>query len=233
MTTKKDQYPGPDQADNPDPDQDGAGAIAPVPTASAVAAITSLSATLNGVDTSHAAGQSGLPMLLFKSRGNIWLLGQQQTAVDPNGEWALNPASFRWGVISFDEDGKPTERMVPIDPKQEKPIPADQPDIGAPWNEQWSVNLRCLSGANVGAEVVFKSTTVGGIQAIAAVRETIRDRINSGQHDHKVVPILRLGKSSYPHSDFGDFDPAADHRRLGAVDRPGFTAAACVVDSGG
>jgi hypothetical protein len=57
--------------------------------------------------------------------------------------------------------------------------------------------MKCLSGADAGTEVTYKPTTVGGIQAIAGLIEVIRDRLNGGQHDGKVSPIVLLEKDSY------------------------------------
>ena len=63
--------------------------------------------------------------------------------------------------------------------------------------------MKCLNGADAGTEVIFKTTTVGGIQAIAGLIETMRDRLNGGQHDGKVSPIVLLEKDSYQHSQYG------------------------------
>jgi hypothetical protein len=76
-------------------------------------------------------------------------------------------------------------------------------DVGFPWQEQWAVNLKCLGGADAGVEVVFKATTDGGIKAVVLMVDLIRDRINSGQHNGKIVPIVLLGKDSYQHSQYG------------------------------
>ena len=64
---------------------------------------------------------------------------------------------------------------------------AELPDKGFPWQEQWAVNLKCLDGTDAGIEVIYKPTTVGGIQAVAGLIEAVRDRLNGGQHDGKVV----------------------------------------------
>ena len=48
-----------------------------------------------------------------------------------------------------------------------------------------------------------RPTTVGGIQAVAGLIEAVRDRLNGGQHDGKVSPIVLLEKDSYPHPQYG------------------------------
>jgi hypothetical protein len=51
--------------------------------------------------------------------------------------------------------------------------------------------------------VIYKPTTVGGIQAITGLLEAVRDRLNSGQHDNKISPIVLFEKDSYSHQQFG------------------------------
>src|SRR5262249_31334731 len=58
-------------------------------------------------------------------------------------------------------------------------------------------------GADAGVEVIFKANTDGGIKAIVLMVDLVRDRINSGQHDGKIVPIVLLEKDSYQHSQHG------------------------------
>jgi hypothetical protein len=165
--------------------------------------LQALATTLSGVDTSSVAGRSGLPLLLFKREGDgTWWYGQRKTVVEEGSRWAVNPLTFRWGYICFgDGKQKPPERMVPV--SQPKPEAADLPDTGFPWSEQWTVNLKCLDGADAGVEVAYKSTTDGGIKAVAELIEAVKERLNSGVHSGRVVPIVRLEKDSYSHPQYG------------------------------
>ena len=83
------------------------------------------------------------------------------------------------------------------------PISRSFPTKALPWQQQWAVNLKCLDGTDAGTEVIYKPTTVGGIQAVAGLIEAVRDRLNSNQHDNKVSPIVLLEKDSYPHPQYG------------------------------
>src|SRR5262249_54666475 len=93
------------------------------------------------------------------------------------------------------------ERLVPV--TQPKPDVTTLPDHGFAWADQWSIELKCTTGADAGIEVVFKATTDGGIKAIAGLIEAVRDRLNGGQHEKKVVPIVVLERDSYPHQQYG------------------------------
>src|SRR5262245_21658781 len=86
-----------------------------------------------------------------------------------------------------------------------QPLPAIEglPDLGAPWQLQWCVNLRCISGADAGVEVTYKASTDGGVKAVAALVEEIQERLATGVHGDVIVPIVLLKKSTYPHDQFG------------------------------
>jgi len=142
-------------------------------------------------------------MLQFKREGSgTWQYGQRGTVVEGDSHWAVNPMSFKWGSIAFNDNNKVVgERVVPV--TQTKPDVTALPDTGFKWVDQWSVNMKCLNGTDAGVEVVFKTTTVGGVQSIAGMIDAIRDRLNGDQHDGKVAPVVRLDKDSYQHSQYG------------------------------
>jgi hypothetical protein len=178
-------------------------AVAPAPAGGALESLTALATALNKVDTSCVAGRSGLPLMQFKSRedNGTWSFGQRRTVVEDGSNWAVNPTTFKWGYICFDNDNKPTERLVSI--FQPKPDIAQLPDAGGEWKEQWAVNLKCVDGTDAGTEVVFKTSTDGGVKAVAGLLETVRDRLNGGQHGGRVAPIVHLDKDSYQNSQYG------------------------------
>ena len=194
------------------------GARRRTPAGGALASLTALGTVLNAVDTASVIGRSGMPMLQFKRDGNgTWTFGQKRTVVEDGSRWAVNPTTFKRGFICFGDGNKVLgERLVSV--SQQMPDVTELPDKGFPWQEQWAVNLKCLDGTDAGMEVIYKPTTVGGIQAVAGLIEAVRDRLNGGQHDGKVSPIVLLEKDSYPHPQYGKrVDADADDRRLDAA----------------
>jgi hypothetical protein len=190
---------------NLDPANDNGGAIAPASRANALAstALTALAATFKNVDTTSIGGRPTRPILQFKSReGGIFVFGTRRTIPEPDSLWAVNPASFRLGWVCWGDGTKPLgERLVSIG----EPLPdvTQLPDKGFPWQQGMAVDLKCVSGTDAGTEVVFKTNTEGGKGEVIRLIEAVRDRLNGGQHDDKVSPIVRLENSSYPHPQYG------------------------------
>jgi len=190
--------------DNGEHERPGSKQVAPAPAGGALTSIAALQTALANVNTAAIIGRTGLPMLLFKSRedSGTWGFGQKRTIPEPGSRWAVNPLTFKYGFICFGDNNKVLgERLVPI--SQPKPVITELPDMGFPWQEEWAVNMKCLDGADAGVEVIFKTTTDGGVKAIVTLVDLVRDRINSGQHDGKIAPIALLEKDSYPHKQYG------------------------------
>jgi hypothetical protein len=187
-----------------DHDNDNERAIASAPSGGALASLAALGKTLNAVDTTSViGGGGGKPMLSFKREGDgTWMYGQKRTIIEDGSRWGVNPLSFRYGYICFGDGNKVLgERLVSV--SQPMPAVEELPDKGFPWVPQWCVDLKCLGGEDADVEVTFKPTTVGGVQSVASLIEVVRDRLNGGQHDGKVSPIVQLRKDSYQHPQYG------------------------------
>src|SRR5262245_24074655 len=165
--------------DNGDHERPGS-KVAPAP--GALTSLAALQTALANVNTAAIIGRTGLPMLLFKREGSgTWGFGQKRTIPEDGSKWAVNPLTFKYGFICFGDNNKVVdERLVSV--SLPKPAITELPDTGAPWVEEWSVNLKCLDGADAGVEVVFKATTDGGVKAIVLMVDQVRDRLNGGQH---------------------------------------------------
>jgi hypothetical protein len=177
---------------------------APAPTAGgALTSLATLQVALAKVNTAAILGRSGLPMMLFKREGSgTWMFGQRRTIPEPGSKWAINPLTFKWGCISFSDANKVVGEVL-VSVSTPKPLITEMADTGFPWQEEWAVNMKCISGADAGVEVTFKANTDGGIKAIVILLDQVRDRLNEGQHDGKIAPIALLDKDSYQHVQHG------------------------------
>jgi hypothetical protein len=222
----------PDHAnDNGDHDTSGAGKqVAPAPAGGALTSLAALQTAFAKVNTAAIIGRSGLPMLLFKSRegSGTWGFGQKRTIPEEGSRWAVNPMSFKWGFISFHGKKVVGEQMVPV--TQSKPDITKLPDTGFPWQEQWSVEMKCLDGADAGVEVIFKANTNGAITAAVGVFDLVRNRIDDElrkreqpgyEPDNKIAAVVLLERDSYPHKEFGKTNiPVLNHVDWMSLDGP-------------
>jgi hypothetical protein len=103
-----------DHDDWRDHDNDNERAIAPAPARGALTSLAALEVALNKVDTASVVGWSGKPMLQFKRDGDgTWTFGQRRTVPESDSQWAVNPTTFKWGFVAFNDNNKPSERLVP------------------------------------------------------------------------------------------------------------------------
>ena len=181
--------------------------LAPAPAAGgALISLAELQTALANVNTAAIIGRSGLPMMLFKARegSGAWGYGQRRIIPEPDSRWAINPLTFQRGYIAFGPDKKVLgEHLASI----AKPMidVTTLPNVNAPWQEEWTVNMKCLDGADAGVEVIFKANTDGGVKAVVTLLELVRNQIDRGQDEHKgkIAPIAKLERDSYPHPQYG------------------------------
>ena len=130
------------------------------------------------------------------------MIGQKKTVPEDGSRWAVNPMSFKWGFIASTTTTRSSVSASFLSASR-CPTSRSFPTSASNGRRNGPSDLKCLDGADAGIEVIFKPTTVGGIQAVAGVIEAVRDRLNGGMHDGKVSPIVLLEKSSYQHGQHG------------------------------
>ena len=102
--------------------------IAPAPAGGALTSLAALQTALAGVNTAAIIGRTGLPMLLFKREGSgTWMFGQKKTIPEPGSRWAVNPMTFKYGFICFNDNKVVGEHLVSV--SQPKPLITDMQDV--------------------------------------------------------------------------------------------------------
>ena len=159
--------------------------------------VSSLSTALRALEAE--AGPAGVVILKMDKTGH-WVFGADQTEVESDATWAINPFSFIHGFIAWGDGEVLGEKMVSVS----QPLPEmDAAPAGAKrgWETQVGMSLKCLSGEDNGMEARFSSTSVGGKRAVQTLAVAIANQVEADQT--KPVPVVRLKKDHYAHKSYG------------------------------
>ena len=159
--------------------------------------VQNLSTALRSLE--HEVGGTGMAILKMDKTGH-WVFGADQTEVEDDSTWAVNPFSFVHGYIAWGEGDVLGEKMVPVaDPLPE--VDAPPPNAKRGWELQVGMSLKCMSGDDKGLEVTYNVTSVGGKRAVQQLAVAIAEQVEKNQS--KPVPIVRLKKDHYTHKSYG------------------------------
>jgi len=129
-----------------------------------------------------------------------WTFGADQTGVEKDSEWAINPFSFAHGFVAWGAGQLLGEKMVSVT----QPLPALEaaPD-GAPkgWEQQIGFAMKCMSGSDEGLEARFATASLGGKRAVQELGTDVSEHIIADPSTP--VAIVKLKSSHYVHDKFG------------------------------
>ena len=159
--------------------------------------VSSLSVALRTLEKDVGAVGS---VILKMDKGGHWIYGAEQTEVESDSTWAVNPFSFIHGYIAWGDGEVLGEMMVPVtEPKPELPPVPHGAKKG--WEVQVGMSLKCLSGPDKGLEVRYTTTSVGGKRAVNTLGVAIAAQCETAPG--KPVPVVSLKKDSYQHKSYG------------------------------
>jgi hypothetical protein len=149
----------------------------------------------------------GKPILRLLKSG-VWVYGANDDENQPGAELAINPRSIKHGWSCWtDYPGSQKnelkgEVMTFISaPKPAKPEPID----GFEYKPQVVFDLKYVVGDDAGLEVVYKSSSLGGLRAAdnlqSALVKQIQEQVLAGTP--YVVPIVQLLAADYQHTKYG------------------------------
>ena len=159
--------------------------------------VASLSVALRTLE--QDVGPVGTVIIKMDKTGH-WVYGAEQTEVDSESTWAVNPFSFVHGVIAWGDGEVLGEKMVSVSQPLPEPTPAP-PNAKKGWEQQVGLSMKCVSGEDKGMESRFTVTSVGGKRAVQALAIAIANQVEKDQS--KPVPIVRLKKDHYVHKSYG------------------------------
>ena len=160
--------------------------------------VQNLSQALRSLDAS-VGGADGVAILKMDKTGH-WVFGADQTEVDDNSTWAINPFSFVHGYIAWGDGDVLAEKMVPVAEPMPEVDPAP-PQSKRGWEVQVGMGLKCMSGDDAGMEVRYSVTSVGGKRAVQKLALDIAAQVETDPS--KPVPVVKLKKDHYTHKSYG------------------------------
>jgi len=183
--------------------------------------VKSLAESLRNV--TNDVGGAGSVILKMDKTGH-WVFGADQTEVEDDSTWAVNPFSFTHGFIAWGEGEVLAEKIVPVS----QPLPevdAAPPQAKRGWEVQLGMSLKCTSGEDKDLEARYTVTSVGGKKAVQALALAIAAQVEKDQS--RPVPIVRLRKEHYTHKSYGRiYTPVFDIVEWVGMDGPAETASA-------
>lgn len=142
-----------------------------------------------------------------------WVFGQEDNAVAKGTEAVINPLSIKHGYSAWTNrqpgEGK-NENLGEIMVGLNAALPAmheleqkvdPQTGRSAPWKDQMSVDIKFLSGKHKGTQVMWKVSSVGGLNAAKGILDAILAKLDEGTPF--VCPIVTLDSDSYKHATYG------------------------------
>jgi hypothetical protein len=160
-------------------------------------AVSSLATSLRSIATD--VGPAGVVILKMDKTGH-WVFGADQTEVEDDATWAINPFSFVHGFIAWGDGEVLGEKMASVS----QPLPELEVAPAAAkrgWETQVGMSLKCLSGEDKGMEARFTTTSVGGKRAVQALAVALAEQVDKDQT--KPVPVIKLKKDHYAHKSYG------------------------------
>jgi hypothetical protein len=159
--------------------------------------VKSLATALRTIEAD--VGGAGTVIIKMDKTGH-WVFGADQTEIEDAATWAVNPFSFVHGYIAWGDGEVLAEKMVSVS----QPLPeleAAPPGAKKGWETQVGMSIKCLSGADVGMEARYTTTSVGGKKGVQALAVAIATQVEKDQD--KPVPVVELGKEHYTHKSYG------------------------------
>lgn len=167
--------------------------------------VKSLSTALRTIQAE--VGPTGTVIIKMDKTGH-WVFGADQTEVEPDSTWAVNPFSFVHGYIAWGDGEVLAEKMVSVS----EPLPEMDdapPQAKRGWEVQVGMSIKCLTGEDKGLEARYTTTSAGGKRGVQTLAVAIAEQVDKDQT--KPVPVVLLKKEHYQHKSYGRiFTPLFD-----------------------
>ena len=158
---------------------------------------------------------TGLPFIGITNDG-VWCYGQDRVEVEEHSLWAIDIRTWKHGYIAWPpaaaKERKPLgERMVPAN--MALPRITDLPNVGAPYQLQFSFELLCMSGEDAGTMALYKNGSYGAkVVNQNLVTEVLRQ---AKLEPSRMCPVVELLVRNYYHNEWRKtiYNPILQNKR--------------------
>jgi len=163
-------------------------------------AVADLASALESFSAGSTLGAREVYLKMDKT--GHWVYGADQTEIEPDSLWAINPFSFVVGYVCWGAQNTPNmgkllgEVMVALG-KEKPAMPEDIPDSNG-WEEQVGISLQCISGNDKGLAARFSTKTKGGVPEVKRI--AYETGMNYKTNPLTPVPIVKLKSAHYNHT---------------------------------
>jgi hypothetical protein len=159
--------------------------------------VQSLSSALRSIKSDAPEGGN---VILKMDKTGHWVFGADQTEVEDDSIWAINPFSFVHGYIAWGDGEVLAEQMASVAEPLPELAPAP-PAAKRGWEMQVGMTLACTNGEDEGMQARYAATSVGGKRAVQSLAVAIAEQVDKDPNNP--VPLVRLKKEHYQHKSYG------------------------------
>ena len=136
-------------------------------------------------------------MFLRMGKDGVWIVGIEMEPVEDGAEFAINPSGFGHGWIAWGKS-RAARRIVRAADRGRTSNRGRCPRAARGWEQQFGMHLRELGSQ---ADLIFRTSSVGGKRAIGALAKEVGARMAAGEA--QCVAVVTLSSDSYKHKEYG------------------------------
>jgi hypothetical protein len=175
-----------------------------------------LAKSLSNAAMSMPAVSGGKQFLKMDKNNGDWVFGQEETVVEADSLWAINPQSYKHGWVAWDSNagGAPVQEfMAPVSHKLSAssslpPLGLSSPDkkgsvYQLEYQQQWAIDLVCVASPeaeDVGVICEYKQSSVGAQKLYGDLTNRLMTQLNAGDD---IVAVVKLTHEKYKHKKYG------------------------------
>ena len=147
-----------------------------------------------------AVGSGDFSYLKLTRQGE-WVYGAEETEVSENSYFVIDPMSYAQGYVAWSADGELIAEEMALAGQPAVTVANLPPLDEGKWDAQVAFALKGIEGAQEGVQVLYKTSSQGGKEAVANLLSQIIARGRAGEA--KVCPVVALETTNYKHKKYG------------------------------